>query len=106
MSGTKFDNNKSRIDLIPPVIIEELGKLYAVGAAKYGAQNWQGGMAWGRVYAALLRHAISWFKGEKNDPEDGQNHLIACIWNAATLYEYERRNLGVDDRGFKEERIE
>ena len=102
MSATKFDSAKARFDLIPPAPLEELAKLYALGAAKYGEGNWMGGMEWGRPYAALLRHVMAWWKGEKYDTEDKQHHLIAVAWNAFTLYEFERRKIGTDNRTFIE----
>lgn len=96
--ATKYDTNKARMDLIPPTPLLELGKLYAKGADKYSAHNWELGADWGRFYAASQRHLLSWWKGERFDPDDGQHHLIAAIWNLIALYEFERLNIGNDDR--------
>lgn len=98
MPGNKLDQGKPRFDLIPPHPVEALADLYGIGAAKYGDRNWEQGFKWGRPYAAMLRHAWAWWRGETHDPTDGQHHLIAVAWNAFTLYEHERRNLGEDDR--------
>lgn len=97
--GRKFDTQKARYDLIPPEAIEALAQLYSIGAVKYGDRNWEQGMKWGRVFAAMMRHAWAWFRGEKYDQTDGQHHLIAVAWNAFSLYTYETRGLGLDDRG-------
>ena len=63
-----------------------------------GDRNWEQGFKWGRVFAALMRHAWAWWRGERLDPVDGQNHMIAVAWNAFTLYYHELHKLGEDDR--------
>lgn len=98
MTGKKDDKNKARYDLLPPEPLEELAKLYGTGAGVYGSRNWEQGLAYGRVFAAMMRHAWAWWRGEKYDPKDGQHHLIAVAWNAFALFTYEIRNLGEDDR--------
>jgi len=89
--GKKYDGGKARYDLIPPEALHQLALLYGKGAAKYGDRNWEKGLPWGRVFAALMRHAWAWWRGEDNDPEDGQHHLIAVAWNAFSLYTYQVR---------------
>lgn len=101
MPALKLDDNKPRYDLVPPEPLEELAKLYGIGAAKYGDRNWEQGFKWGRVFAAMMRHAWSFWRGQIHDPVDGQHHLIAVAWNAFTLFEHERRNLGEDDRNLR-----
>lgn len=98
MSGVKYDGAKPRYDLIPPDALERLAELYALGAKKYGERNWEEGMTWGRIFAALMRHAWAFWRGEKYDQIDGQHHLIAVAWNAFVLYEYEQRQIGEDNR--------
>ena len=96
--AVKFDAAKLRYDLLPPDALAELVRVYGIGAVKYGAGNWENGMDWGRVYAALQRHANKWWAGERNDPEDGQHHLASVAWCALTLMAYEIRNAGTDTR--------
>jgi len=98
MSANKYDGGKARYDLIPPDALEQLAILYGTGAKKYVDRNWEEGFTWGRPFAALMRHAWAWWKGEKYDQVDGQHHLIAVAWNAFTLYEHEQRQIGKDDR--------
>lgn len=94
----KDDSGKLRFDLIPENSIKELAKVFTIGAKKYDDRNWEMGMKWGRVYAAMQRHAWAWWGGEKCDQEDGQHHLGSVMWCAAVLMEYERRGWGEDDR--------
>lgn len=98
MSGAKYDGGKARYDLIPPEALDALAELYSLGAKKYGDRNWEEGFKWGRLFAAMCRHAFAWWRGEKYDQVDGQSHLIAVAWNAFALYTFELRNLGEDDR--------
>lgn len=96
--GRKDDNGKARYDLIPPKPLEELAMLYAQGAAKYGDRNWEKGLRFGRVFAALMRHAWSWWRGERNCPIDGQHHLASVVWCAFALMQLEQTHPELDDR--------
>lgn len=98
LGGRKDDAGKARFDLIPPEALEALASLYALGASRYGDHNWRKGMLWSRPFAALMRHAWAWWRGEKFDPKDGQHHLQSVAWNAFSLYMYELKQLGEDDR--------
>jgi hypothetical protein len=97
--GVKFDQGKARYDLIPPEVEEAIAQVLSFGAAKYGDRNWEAGMDWGRVYAAMRRHMGAWWRRlEDNDPESGMPHLwhaAACI---AFLVAFEARGEGNDDR--------
>lgn len=86
--GFKADADKSRVDLIPPEVLIELGNLYGMGAKKYADDNWKIGMDYKRVYAALLRHVYKWWAGEELDQTDGQHHLDSVIWCAVALRYY------------------
>lgn len=88
LSGFKSDAGKSRMDLIPPEVLIELGNLYSLGAEKYDDNNWKIGMEFGRVYAAMQRHANKWWAGEENDSVDGQHHLDSVLWCAVALRYY------------------
>lgn len=98
LGGRKDDAGKARYDLIPPEALEALALLYGTGAQRYGDRNWEKGMSYGRPFAAMMRHAWAWWRGEKFDPKDGQHHLSSVAWNAFTLYMYELRQIGKDDR--------
>ncbi len=96
--GKKFDSDKEKFDLLPMMPLLELVKLFTLGAAKYGIRNWEKGMKFGRLFAAMMRHAIKWWAGEKYDPVDGQHHLTAVMWNAMVLMELENTHPEMDDR--------
>lgn len=96
--GVKFDDDKPRYDLIPARPLEELAKVYTVGAKKYADRNWEKGLRWGRVFAAMMRHAWAWWMGETNDKESGVHHMAAVAWGAFALIEYSQTNKGQDDR--------
>lgn len=98
VEGVKFDKGKARYDLIPPDALDELAKLYGMGADKYGDRNWEKGMDWGRIFGAMMRHSWAWLRGERYDPKDGQPHLASVAWCALTLLAYEMREVGTDDR--------
>lgn len=96
--AVKYDQGKLRYDLIPPEALEELAAVYTMGAAKYADENWRKGMSWRRVFAAIMRHAWAWMRGEDRDSESGLPHLAHAAWGCFTLMAYAKGNLGQDDR--------
>jgi len=94
--GKKFDGDKLRMDLIPPEVIEEIGKVLTYGAKKYGDNNWQNVEAY-RYKAALMRHYINWCKGEECDDESGLKHLSHMLTNVAFLLWKEIHDKGKKD---------
>lgn len=99
LQGKKDDSGKLRFDLIPPNPLEKLAYVYTVGADKYSDRNWEKGLKWGRVFAAMMRHAWAWWRGEQFDQTDGQHHLASVAWCAFALMEYEKTHKELDDRG-------
>lgn len=104
--AVKDDESKPRYDLLPPNALNELVAVYTMGAKKYAPRNWEKGLRWGRVFAALMRHAWAWWSGESRDHESGLNHMAHVAWCALALAEYNMspKNVGEDDRPM--ERIE
>ncbi len=96
--GTKYDQGKNRLDLLPFVGILEVGKVATFGATKYSDHNWKKGMAWSRLFGACLRHLCAWVTGQSNDTETGLPHLAHAAWCLLALTEYEQLKVGVDDR--------
>ena len=87
--GTKFDDNKLRLDLLPPEFEEAVAEILTYGAKKYEDENWRKGIKYKRVYGALRRHLLAWWKGEDYDNETGFSHLWHAACNLAFLITYE-----------------
>lgn len=96
--GRKDDGDKIRMELLPPELLTAVASILTFGAKKYDDRNWEKGMAWSRVYGALLRHLNSWWAGEQCDPETGKSHLWHAGCCIAFLISYEERKVGIDDR--------
>lgn len=92
--NAKYDQEKNRLDLVFPSIIEELGFIRTYGVKKYkDPENWQKiDDAKARYTAAAMRHFNAWRAGEKIDPESGHRHLSHCACNIMFLIELERRD--------------
>lgn len=95
--GVKYDSGKSRMELISPIAMEELGKVLAYGAKKYEDHNWRKGIQWSRIIGALLRHLFAYMRGERIDPESGCSHLAHVLCNAHFLVHYEHTRKEFDD---------
>ncbi len=91
MSGKKFDEGKLRFDLIPPEAEEALARVLTMGAAKYGDRNWEEGIKFSRLYAAMRRHLNSHRTGEVLDPESGLPHLDHALANLAMMVTFQSR---------------
>lgn len=103
--GLRYDTGKPRYDLVPPVPYKALAVHFAAGATKYAERNWEKGMSWGTCLRAAESHLTEWKLGHTLEPVDPKmpegyraHHLISAIWNLMVLYEYERRQIGKDDR--------
>ena len=95
----RFSEGKIRYDLIAPWALEQLAKVYTYGTRKYDDDNWWKGLKWRKdVFGCIERHIWKWMRGEKYDDESGLHHLAHAAWNCFTLMEYERNNIGIDDR--------
>lgn len=89
--GIKHDSDKVRLDLIPVHPLLALGRVYTIGARKYADRDWEAGISYSRIYAAMLRHALAFWSGEDLDREDGQQHLASVAWCAFALMEYQHK---------------
>jgi len=94
----RFDAGKPRYDLVPDDAFRELVEVYSMGARKYEPRGWEKGMSWSRCFAALMRHAWAFWRGEETDPESGLHHMAHVAWNALALVSYSKRQIGTDDR--------
>ena len=104
MPGVKNDDGKARWDLVDYEALGGMVDILTFGAEKYEARNWETGIAYGRVFGAVMRHLTSWWmakvRGEDGtDPETGQSHLNHAQCCLHFLCSYERRQLDeFDDR--------
>lgn len=79
---------RSAVDAMRPAwaadgrdFVADAAAAFNYGAGKYGAWNWEKGLAARRIYAAACRHYHAIERGEPADPESGLDHhchLAAC----------------------------
>ncbi len=76
LEGQKFDQRKTRWDLLPWGEVQEIVKVLTYGVEKYPPDNWKKVfMPRTRYFSALMRHLVAWWGGERNDLESGHSHL-------------------------------
>lgn len=97
-TGQKFDNEKSRVDLLDPEWLEEVGHVLRFGAQKYAPNNWRGGISYHRLIGALLRHVFAILRGEDNDPESGLTHAGHASCCIMFLFWMMKHRKDMDDR--------
>ncbi|MGL4219006.1 MAG: dATP/dGTP diphosphohydrolase domain-containing protein [Shewanella sp.] len=85
-TGMKFDTDKIRYDLIPPIATEALAKVLTYGAKKYKPNNWRS-VDPVRYVAAFERHWQAYLQGELIDAESGLPHLAMAMTNLTFLLE-------------------
>lgn len=100
--GIKHDSDKLRYDLVPPEAMADFVRVLTYGAKKYADRNWEKGIHYSRVYAALQRHLHAFWAGEDTDPESGLPHLAHAACCVMFLATYAARQMkGFDDRPVK-----
>jgi hypothetical protein len=95
------NDNKLRVDLVPPEAIEAMARVLTFGATKYAERNWEKGHKFSTPYASLMRHLLAYWSGEDTDKESGLSHLDHAIVNIAMLIYYEKHYKSLDDRSKK-----
>lgn len=97
--GKRFDNGKNKLDLLPMDAIWEVGKVFTMGEAKYGRNNWEIGMPWSKCFGPLMRHTVKFWSGEDFDEESKLLHSAHIATNALFLLSYQLRGMSkFDDR--------
>lgn len=97
-SGGEKGVKKQRYELIPPLPLMEVARLYGRGARKYAAHNFRRGYEWSKSFGALQRHVNLFWSGEDIDQEMGLHHLTAVAWHAIALTEFQAVHTLYDDR--------
>ena len=93
MNGEKHDENKNRLELIPPESLLYLGQVLTFGANKYEPWGWVNvDRATERYYGAALRHLMAWANGNPIDKESGLPHLAHALCNIVFLLELDIKN--------------
>ena len=83
---------KTRLDLIPPEALEELGEVFGEGAITHGDNNWKKGMPNSVVINHMMKHFLAWRRGNRSELHLGKVMFGCCvlIWN-------EDNNINVDE---------
>lgn len=86
VSGSIRDSaeGKPRMELLPFDLLERVAVWYALGAEKYGDNNWRKGQQQSAVLGSLLRHISKYMRGMTDE-----DHLAAIVWNALCLMNVE-----------------
>lgn len=92
--GLRYDEGKTRVDLIPADALLEVGKVYLMGSSKYAERNWERGMKYSKVLGPMLRHLYKWMMGADRDEESKELHLSHVAFGALALLAYELRGIG------------
>lgn len=98
LSGTKHDDDKTPLSLLPFDALEEVGRVFQFGAKKYSPHNWRKGFQWSRLASACLRHTTAWIMGEDRDPETGYLHTAHAVCCLLMLISHQLYGYGTDDR--------
>ena len=96
--GLRFNNGKTRHDLVPAFPQEQYAKVLTLGAEKYAERNWELGMRWSKILSSLERHLQAIKNGEDYDKETGLLHSAHVMCNAAFLTQYYKTYPQGDDR--------
>jgi 5'(3')-deoxyribonucleotidase len=99
--GLRFNEGKTRHDLVPSFAQEQYAKVLTAGSTKYSDRNWENGMPWSKVIASMKRHINKFESGEDFDEETSLLHVAHIMCNAAFLTEYYRIFPQGDDRPHK-----
>lgn len=89
-NSPKYDEGKRDYTLLPINELEQVLDVLEFGAIKYSPNAWQSvnnGLE--RYKKAMLRHMMSYLKGEKIDSESGLSHLSHLATNVLFIMWFE-----------------
>jgi len=95
--GRKNDEGKLRYDLDSVAAAEGRVAVLTHGAAKYRDRNWEKGILYSRVYAALQRHLHAWWGGSVLDEDTHLHPLSHAACELMFLQEFEARPLTYEE---------
>lgn len=96
--GSRFNNGKTRFDLIDWEALTGLADVLEFGAKKYSNHNWRRGLPFTEIIASLLRHVSEIMKNQDIDPETQLLHADHIQCNAMFLSWMIRNRPDMDDR--------
>jgi hypothetical protein len=99
-SGGQKGRKAECYSLIPPVPLAAVARVYGFGASKYDDNNWAKGYPWSWSLDAMQRHIELFRMGQSTDSESGIHHLAHAAFHLFSLMEFERNEIGNDDRLF------
>lgn len=92
--GTKHDNDKNRLDLLPFDALLLVGEVLTFAAkTKYADRNWENGINYDRLFGAAQRHLYAWHIDKTPDPESGLSHLAHAACCILFLLAFESRGM-------------
>lgn len=95
-----FKDDKLRWDLLPMQEIEDIVRVFHLGAKKYKPNGWKDiPNGFERYRAAMMRHLMCYMNGERYDKELGVNHLSSMCWNAIAMLWYDKHGKGLIEYG-------
>ena len=102
-TGARKGTKTAATHLLPADALLAVSEHAHFGAMKYtedgsdGARNWEQGLPYSVMYAAMLRHLLLWWGGETNDLDDDRPHLSAVGFWALSLLAAELRGEPFED---------
>lgn len=86
-TGGQKGSKEARYDLIPVEALRWVAIVFGRGAKKYDEHNWRKGYNWSLSYAAMQRHANSFWDTQDPDydPETAVPHLASVVFHAMAL---------------------
>ncbi len=87
----KSCKGKGRYDLLSPLAIARLAKVFENGAEFHGDRNWEKGLNMARFMDSAFRHMYQYLEGRRDE-----DHLAHAFWNiSAALHTEEAINRGL-----------
>ncbi len=83
---------KGRFDLMSPIALLRIARVYEKGAEKYEDRNWEKGREFSRFIDSALRHINQYLAGETTE-----DHLAQGAWNLMAVMHLETTHPEMDD---------
>ena len=96
-TGIKYDDGKTRFDLLIAEFVKEVADVFTTGLDKYPAWNYLK-LHKDRIVAAHHRHINAYQRGELTDPETGLSHLAHATCCLQMLWAIDNEFFGKQER--------